>query len=149
MSADDIVTLLNELIRTSQDGRKGFAEAAEFAQDAQLKSLFILRSSECAQAVQELQAAVEMLGREAEEQGTAAGTAHRGWIRVKTSVEDNNKAVLEEVERGEDHAKTVYAQVLSTPLPPEIKTLVQKQYRGVLRNHEQIRSLRQQYQAAA
>lgn len=149
MSADDIVGLLNELIRTTQDERKGYAEAAELAQDPQLKTLFIIRSSECAQAVEHLQLVVQQLGREPEVEGSVAGTAHRGWIRLKTALKDNNAAVLEEVVRGEEHAEAVYARVLQARLPPEAKTLVQRQHRSVLRNCREVRELRRRFRSAA
>jgi uncharacterized protein (TIGR02284 family) len=146
---DDIAGLLNELIKTSQDGRKGFAEAAEYAQDADLKSLFILRSSECAQAVSELELAVENLGRLPAEHGSIAGAVHRGWIKAKVAVEDNNIAVLEELERGQDHAKAVYGRVMQSRLPPEIRTLVERQQIHLQRSHDEIRALRDRYRAAA
>lgn len=149
MSADDIVVLLDELIHTSQDGRMGYAEAAEFACDAELKRLFLLRSAECAKAVQDLQLAVESLGREPVEQGTLAGAAHRGWVRLRASLRDNNLAVLEELERGEAHAESVYARVLGVRLPPEVLGLVQEQHRAVLRNLNEVRNLGARYRNAA
>ena len=145
MSADDVVNVLNQLIQVSMDGRKGFAEAAEYATDAGLKSQFILRSSECDQAARDLQLAVQKFGREPKEAGSIAGAAHRGWIKVRAAVQDNNVAVLEEVERGEDHAKSVYAHALNTRLPPEVKTLVERQYHGVLSNHDNVVRLRNRY----
>lgn len=149
MSADDIVGVLNQLIQVSMDGRKGFAEAAEYATDASLKSQFVLRSSECDQAARDLGLAVQKFGREPTASGSVAGAAHRGWIKVRTTVQDNNIAVLEEVERGEDHAKTVYAQAVNTRLPPEVKTLVEQQYRGVLANHDRVVQLRNRYRPPA
>lgn len=149
MSADDVVELLNDLIETSQDGRRGFAEAAELVPDANLKSMLILQSSRCAVAVDELKLAVQRLGREPDESGSLAGSLHRGWTRAKAALEQRNTAVLEEVERGEDHAKHVYERVLTTPLPPEVKKLVRKQYRGLLRMHDRIRVLRGIHQATA
>ncbi|HZR37525.1 MAG TPA: PA2169 family four-helix-bundle protein [Nevskia sp.] len=149
MSADDIIMLLNELIRTSQDRRKGYAEAAELAQDPQLKTLFIVRSSECAQAIENLQLAVQKLGRLPEEEGTMAGAAHRGWIRLKTALKDNNTAVLDEVVRGEEHAASVYARVLQLRLPPEVQPLVERQHRVLQRGLEELSELRHRFQAAA
>jgi uncharacterized protein (TIGR02284 family) len=149
MSADDVVGVLNNLIQVAQDGREGFAEAAEYAQDAGLKATFLVSSGDCAEAVRELQLAVQTLGSEPVERGSVAGAAHRGWIKLRTRLEDNNLAVLEEVERGEDHAEAVYARALKTRLPPEVKAIVERHRQGVLRNHDRIRDLRNQYRAAA
>jgi uncharacterized protein (TIGR02284 family) len=41
---DTPVKILNELIQTSKDGNKGFAEAAQKAEDAKLKMLFTDRA---------------------------------------------------------------------------------------------------------
>ena len=148
MSADDVVLELNRLIGVAQDGRKGFAEAAEYAADAELKSLFLLCSAECAGAVQELQVAVQTLGREPAGQGSIAGAAHRGWVALKTRLEDSNVAVLEEVERGEEHAEIAYAQALDhLRLPPEVKGLVERQYQGVKKNHAAVKRLRRSVHA--
>lgn len=148
MATDDPIKVLNELIHTSVDGKKGFAEAAEKSEDVKLKLLFNDRAQECETAVAELQLAVETLGGKPDDgSGTALGAAHRGWVAAKAAVGDNNIAVLEEVERGEDHAKAAYSRALKAPLPPLARAVVEKQYQGVVRNHDRIRDLRNQYRA--
>ena len=57
-------------------------------------------------------------------------------------------AILEECERGEDVAKAAYADALKEPLPEEIRVIVERQNAGVVRNHDQIRDLRNRYKAA-
>ena len=51
----DIIESLNDLIRTSEDGAKGFLAAAERADDPSLKKLLQDRSESCAHAARELQ----------------------------------------------------------------------------------------------
>lgn len=145
----DPIKVLNDLIHTSEDGMKGFAEAAEKSDDIKLQMLFKDRSKECGTAIQELQMAVETLGGKADSSGTVMGAAHRGWIAAKAAVGNANVAVLEEVERGEDYAKAAYGKALKGTLPPLARAVVEKQYQGVLRNHDRIRDLRYQYRAAA
>ena len=141
--------ILNELIETSIDGEKGFRKAAEDSQNVGLKGLFSERAAECARAALELQAEVSRLGEEPEDGGSVAGALHRGWLAVKSTVSSKDDlAVLEEVERGEDAAKKNYRNALSKELPPEIRTLVEKQYQGVLRSHDRIRDLRDEHRAA-
>jgi uncharacterized protein (TIGR02284 family) len=141
--------VLNSLIEVSLDGRKGFAEAAQYVQDAGLKAMFVLRSSECADAVHELQEVVQILGGEPSAQGSFAGAAHRRWVRLKAAVARNNVAVLEEVERGEDHARAVYGRAAALRFPPEVRRIVERQNEGVRENHDRVRSLRQRYRKAA
>ncbi|MCP1119097.1 PA2169 family four-helix-bundle protein [Robbsia andropogonis] len=141
--------ILNGLIETSIDGEKGFRKAAEDTQDSSLKALFIERAGECAAAVTELQAEVGRLGASPEDEGSFAGTLHRGWLSVKAAVASHDDlAVLEEVERGEDAAKKNYREALAQDLPPEVRTLIEKQNQGVIRNHDRIRDLRNERRAA-
>lgn len=149
MNEKTAVKVLNELIETSEDGKKGFAEAADKATDATLKALFSDRARECGRAVDELQQAVKTLGGSPEEGGSIAGAAHRGWVAVKSAVTDSNIAVLEEVERGEDYAKAAYSKALDAELPPLARAIVQDQYQGVMRNHDRVRELRNSYKRAA
>lgn len=149
MINDDTVETLNELISMSEDGKKGFSEAAEQAEDGQLKQLFQSRAQRCSQAVDELQRLVTTLGGRPAEGGSLSGGAHRAWVKFRAAIGDNNLAVLEEVERGEDVAKAVYKQALSTDLPPMVRGVLEKQYQGVIANHDQVRDLRNSYRAAA
>ena len=50
--------------------------------------------------------------------------------------------MLEECERGEDVAKERYSEALTKNLPPEIRSMVERQYQGVLRNHDEVRAMR-------
>lgn len=149
MINDDTVTVLNELISMSEDGKKGFSEAAEQAKDATLKTLFVDRAQQCSQAAGELQTLVATLGGKPADDGSVAGAAHRAWVKFRAAIGDNNLAVLEEVERGEDHAKSAYKSALETDLPPVARGLLEKQYQGVIANHDRVRDLRNSYRAAS
>ncbi len=146
-----ITSTLNNLIETSKDGEQGFRTSAENAQNAELKQLFMRRADDCARGAAELQAIVARLGKEPEDSGSVAGAIHRGWVNLKAAVANRDDlAILEECERGEDVAKAAYRSALEkTDLPAEIRTVVQKQYDGVLRNHDEIRNLRDRFKATA
>jgi uncharacterized protein (TIGR02284 family) len=60
----------------------------------------------------------------------------------------SDKAMLEECERGEDAALARYRDALKEDLPPTCRTVVERQYEGVKRNHDQIRTLRDRARAA-
>jgi len=146
-----ITSTLNNLIETSKDGEQGFRTSAENAQNAELKQLFMRRADDCARGAAELQAIVARLGKEPEDSGSVAGAIHRGWVNLKAAVANRDDlAILEECERGEDVAKAAYRSALEkTDLPAEIRTVVQKQYDGVLRNHDEVRNLRDRFKATA
>ena len=148
--ADRIVKLLNDLVETSKNGEKGFLAAAEDTKDAELRGLFQNRATDCAAGATELQALVARLGGKPETGGSVAGAVHRGWVHLKAAVAGrSDTAILEECEKGEDVAKKDYADALREPLPDDVRAVVQRQYDGVLRNHDQIRDLRNRYRASA
>ena len=147
---DDVIDALQDLAECCKDGEYGFRACAEQAKRADLKSTFLQRADDCRGAAQELNQQIRSLGGSIEEHGSAAGALHRGWVAVKATLSTyDDKAVLEECERGEDNAKARYAKALKQPLPAAIKLVVERQMQGLQRNHDQIKMLRDQFRAAS
>lgn len=145
----NIVSVLNDLIETSKDGEKGFRKAAEDTKTASLKQLFADRAEDCARGATELQGIVQRLGGKPETGGTVGGALHRGWVDVKAAVSHRtDHAILAECERGEDVAKKNYREALDKELPADVRATVERQYQGVIQNHDRIRDLRDQYASA-
>jgi len=150
MTNDKTIDTLNKLIETCKDGEYGFHSCAEHTKSADLRTLFERRAEDCRRGATELQAEVRRLGGEAETDSSATGSLHRGWVAVVGTLSGySDKQMLDECERGEDAALERYRDALKEPLPADIMTLVQKQYEGVKRNHDQIRTLRNQARAAS
>jgi len=148
--SDNVISQLNELIETSKDGEQGFMKAARDAQSPELKTLFTQGARRCAEGARELQDLVRSLGGDPEKTGSTTAALHRGWINVKEAVTGrDDKAILEEVERGEDYAKAQYRKAVDEALPANVKAVVERQYRGVISNHDKVRALRDQFRAAA
>ena len=146
----DVIDALQDLAECSKDGEYGFRACAEQAKRPDLKSTFLQRADDCRKAAQELNQHILSLGGSSEDHGSAAGALHRGWVSVKATLSSyDDKAVLEECERGEDNAKARYAKALKQPLPAAIKLIVERQYQGVVRNHDQIKMLRDQVRAGS
>lgn len=140
---DEVIDVLNDLLETSRDGVYGFRTSAEHADSADVKHLLSLRASNCAAAVAELEQAIRQRGGEPAEGGTVAGSMHRGWVAVKTAFSTmDDKAVLEECERGEDSAVASYRKALKRDLPPDVRAMVQRQADGAQRNHDQVKAMR-------
>jgi uncharacterized protein (TIGR02284 family) len=147
---DDVIDVLQDLVECSLDGEYGFRACAEQASSADLKSIFLQRADDCRRAVEELDEQIRACGGKPPEHGSVAGAVHRGWVAVKTTLTTyDDKAVLEEAERGEDNAKARYMKALKAPLPAQVKLVVERQMQGVQRNHDQIKMLRDQYRARA
>ena len=74
------------------------------------------------------------------------GAMHRGWVSIKSKLTTyDDKAVLEEAERGEDNAKARYMKALQKNLPADVRMVVERQMQGVQRNHDQVKMLRDQF----
>jgi uncharacterized protein (TIGR02284 family) len=150
MDNDDVIDTLNKLIATCKDGEYGFRTSAEHVKSAQLRQVFTSRAEECQRGASELQALVTRLGGDADTGSSATGTLHRGWVKLKEAVSgDSDVAALEECERGEDAALERYRDAVKKDLPSDIAAIVQRQYEGVKRNHDQVRTLRDQMRSAA
>ena len=105
MDTQDLIDLLNDLVENSKDGEYGFRECAEHAKSPELKQTFSARADDCRRGAQELQQQVSALGGKAEDGGTVAGALHRGWVATRGALSSyDDKAMLEECERGEDVA---------------------------------------------
>lgn len=145
---DDVIDALNDLAECCKDGEYGFRSCAEQAKRADLKSVFLQRADDCRGAAQELYEQIRGMGGKVDEGGSAAGAMHRGWVAVKATLSTyDDKAVLEEAERGEDNAMARYRKALKQPLPAGVKLIVERQMQGVQRNHDQMKMLRDQFRA--
>ncbi|HSX71833.1 MAG TPA: PA2169 family four-helix-bundle protein, partial [Pseudomonas sp.] len=83
------------------------------------------------------------LGGKPEDSTSVGGDMHRRWVDLKSLITGkSDEAILNECERGEDVAKKHYAEALEKDLPPKVREVVQRQYAGVIRNHDQIKALR-------
>jgi uncharacterized protein (TIGR02284 family) len=145
----DTVDVLKDLVEVCKDGEYGFRECAEQVKRQDLKTTFLQRADDCRQAAQELNQLVRSYGGTAEEGGSAMGAMHRGWVAIKSKLTTyDDKAVLEEAERGEDNAKARYMKALQKPLPADVQAVVERQYQGVQRNHDQVKMLRDSLRTA-
>jgi uncharacterized protein (TIGR02284 family) len=141
--ADQTGSRLNTLIQISRDGERGFEACADGVTDEELKRVFREGAERCRAGALELERNVRMLGADPESGGTTSGAFHRAWVNVKSTVTGMDEAaVLNECERGEDVAKRVYGEVLRTAMPQSVRAIVERQYRGVVQNHDRIRALR-------
>lgn len=149
MDNDEVISTLNNLIETCKDGEEGFRTCAHDIKNASLKSFFSNRAQSCAAAAIELQNLVRTYGGDPEKSGGLGGVIHRRWVDIKSLIMGNDEtAVLKECERGENVAVASYRRALETNLPVDVRAIVEKQYQGVMQNHDHVRSLLDQARRA-
>lgn len=143
MQNDDAIATLNNLIAIAKDGVSGMSSAADNAKDPSLKATLQQLSQQRGSVAAELQGMVRGLGGAAEDAGTTLGAAHRAFMNVKDAVTGYDDAkLLEECERGEDHAVAKFREAIGEGLPPTVATQIQSCFDQVKKSHEQIRALR-------
>jgi uncharacterized protein (TIGR02284 family) len=149
MDDDDLISTLNDLIETCKDGEEGFRTCADDIRDPQLRKLFSNRAQSCSMAAAELQQLVRSRGGDPETSGGLGAALHRRWVDIKAAISGRgDDAVLEECERGEDVAVRSYRNALDKSLPPDVRAVVERQYQGVLKNHDMVKDLREKYRVA-
>ena len=149
MSNDDVIDTLNDVLESCRDGEYGFRECAEHVKSQDLKVLLNRHSSQCRDAGFELLNVIKGLGGAPEEGGTASGAMHRGWVAVKAALTSyDDKAMLDECERGEDAALARYRKALKENLPVHARTVLERQMQGAQRNHDEVKVLRDAAKAA-
>lgn len=146
--ANEILSILNDLIETSKDGETGFSLAIRDTSDSELTSVFTEAERSCRDAVTELRRQVRAHGGSEEEGSGTKGAAQRGWMSSQEALPGRDiTSILEECEQGEDYAMARYRDALAHELPEALRSLVQRQYQGVIANHDRVLELRERYRA--
>jgi uncharacterized protein (TIGR02284 family) len=135
---------LNTLIGTLIDSIDGYQKAAADTTNARFAEMFSARARERQHAVTALQAAVARLGGNPEDDGTVAGSVHRGWINLKEAVLGrDDEAIVNEVERGEDYLKAKFQAARdNVDLPAEARAAVDEAWASVRAGHDEMSALK-------
>ncbi len=143
------IRTLNGLIATTLDSVDGYQEAAKDAESSRFGTIFTTRAGERRAVAQALQAEVLRLGGNPEDDGTALAGAHRVFLNLKSAVTgSDDKAIVDEVERGEDHIKAKFEDALAdNDLSPATKTAIQTAFTSVRQGHDQMRDLKHSMEA--
>ncbi|MGI8931987.1 MAG: ferritin-like domain-containing protein [Sphingomicrobium sp.] len=143
-TSHDIRTL-NSLIATTIDSVDGYRSSAEAIDNPALSNLFLERASERSSIAEQFRAEVRKLGGNPEDDGTLLAAGHRGFLGLKAAVTGRDQeAIVNAVERGEDHIKTKFEAALKDgEISPETRSLVTNAFGSVRAGHDQMSSLKQ------
>ena len=143
MDKDSPRSVIEKLIETCRDGEKGYRDAAEHAKSPQVKQFFEEQSRERSSFAAELESLLARLGESGKkESGSAVAAVHRAWIDLKSNLGAGDKGLLSAVEQGEDNAKDTYNKALSSSLPPNVSSVVQRQAQSIRAAHDRVKSMR-------
>lgn len=144
---EKIINQLNDLIRISNDRIAGYEKAEKETNDPELRPLFRELGAHSLAHRNELANEVRALGGTPAEGTTASGKVFRAWMDIKAALAGKDrKAIISSCETGEDAALETYTEALEsgTPLPEKVRAMVLKQKQDIQRDHDRIRSMREE-----
>ena len=145
MASSSDITVLNTLLSTVHDSVNGYRESSKDIDSQQVQQLFQQGVQERTQVAQMLPAAVVRMGGDPSDSPSTLGAAHQAFMKLRELVTNReDKAIIQEVERGEDYIKEKFEQAIgNTDLSPQALDVVQQAYTMVKRGHDRVRDLKQ------
>ena len=145
---DHAVKVLNSLIETTLDSANGYRDAADAAETPQYKTMFAERCESRMALSRRLQEEVRSFGGEPEQSQSLLGKAHNKFAELRGKLmpsDSGDKAVIDEVERGEDMIKAKFEKAMDdAELPSEAQLLVSTAYGEIKAEHDHISRLKHQ-----
>lgn len=140
----DDISRLNSLIAATIDSVDGYEEAEKNTDGSRFDAMFRERIMERQAVIVTLRKEVVRLGGEAEDDGTMLAGAHRVFVNLKSVVTgQDDKAIIDEVEQGEDHIKAEFETAMEDEdVSPQVRDVIRECYASVKRGHDQMRDLK-------
>jgi uncharacterized protein (TIGR02284 family) len=138
------IKVINDLITSTIDSADGYERSAEHVRGTQFEPLFRDFAQERRQVVGRLQEHVRTMGGTPEDDGSLTAGLHRRFEDLKMALSGKDeKAVIEEVERGEDHLKAKYQKALDdAELDPKCRLAIDEAYQSVMAGHDKASQLK-------
>jgi uncharacterized protein (TIGR02284 family) len=93
---------------------------------------------------------VRRLGGDPDEDGSTLGSLHQTWVDLKSAITGrDDKAIINEVERGEDYLKNKFETALNSDLAPECRAAVERAYQSVREGHNRVSQLKHSLESHA
>src|SRR6476661_1281205 len=98
------ISTLNTLIATTIDSINGYEDSAQNIDNERFREIFRQRASERQEVVEQLRAEVRRLDGHPDDEGSSLGQTHQRIEDLKPAITGRDeKAIINEVERGEDY----------------------------------------------
>ena len=138
------ISTLNTLIATTIDSITGYENSAKDIDNQRFAEIFRERANERQQVVEQLRAEVRRLGGNPEDDGSFMGKTHQRFEDLKAAITgQDEQAVINEVERGEDYLKEKFEAALNgDTLSGESRSVVERCYQSVRSGHDQMSQLK-------
>lgn len=142
--AEHGTTILETLTTTLIDSINGYRDAAANAESSNFQELFRSMADDRSQVVEELRSEIRRAGGNPPDDGSFLGATHQRFLDLKAAITGrDDKAIINEVERGEDYLKEKFETALkSDDLPPESRSVIERAYQSVRQGHDKVSSLK-------
>jgi uncharacterized protein (TIGR02284 family) len=140
----DEISTLNTLIATTIDSITGYENSAKDIDNQRFAEIFRQRANERQQVAEQLRGEVRRLGGDPEDSGSFMGKTHQRFEDLKAAITgQDEQAIINEVERGEDYLKEKFETALnSDTLSGEARSVVERCYPSVRSGHDQMSQLK-------
>jgi uncharacterized protein (TIGR02284 family) len=144
MNATAGTGVLETLTTTLIDSINGYRDAAENAEGSQFQELFRRQADDRSRVVEDLRSEIRRLGGNPPDDGSFLGATHQRFLDLKSAITGrDDKAIINEVERGEDYLKEKFETALNnSDLPTESRSVVERAYQSVREGHDRVRDLK-------
>ncbi|HWC55633.1 MAG TPA: PA2169 family four-helix-bundle protein [Sphingomicrobium sp.] len=144
------ISTLNTLIATTIDSVTGYENSAKDVDSERFREMFRQRADERQRVVEELRGEVRRLGGNPEDDGSFMGKTHQRFEDLKSAITGgDDKAIINEVERGEDYLKEKFETALnSDALSGDSRAVVERCYQSVRSGHDQMSQLKHGMEAS-
>ena len=142
MAGNDISTL-ETLTSTLIDSVNGYRDAAADAEGSQFQQLFREMADQRSRTAEDLRAEIRRLGGNPPDDGSFLGKTHQRFMDLKAAITGrDDKAIINEVERGEDYLKDKFEAALNGDIDPQVRSAIERAYQSVRQGHDRVSSLK-------
>ncbi len=144
---DEIIGVLNDLIRINNDRIVGYERAIKESKDSDvdLIAVFTKMADQSRKYVNELTQEVARLGGDAAKDTTVSGKVYRVWMDMKAAITGKDReSIIGSCEYGEDVAQRAYEAALESDayMSTEIRQMISNQKSELKTSHDMIKKYR-------
>jgi uncharacterized protein (TIGR02284 family) len=153
-ASEDLIEVLNDLIRINHDRTEGYHKAVEELKptDIDLKTMFANMANTSVQYANALSAEVRNLGGNPAADSTQSGKLYRVWMDIRSGMSARDrKSVLALCEFGEDAALKAYNLALESDaeIPADVRQVIMEQKSSLQNSHDVVKRYRDMHEAVS
>jgi uncharacterized protein (TIGR02284 family) len=144
---DEIIGVLNDLIKINNDRIVGYERAVNESKDKDVDMIAVFNkmADQSRKYVTELVQEVGRLGGEAAKDTTVSGKIYRAWMDMKSAITGKDReSIIGSCEYGEDVAQRAYEAALESDayMSTEIRQMITNQKSELKESHDTIKKYR-------